>query len=107
MAPRANLTGQISPPMAERQTGSDRFPELGGLCFKSQRPEHFRREHRRRRSQKNASWSQRRRKETQESRPALRDRRLELDFRLERRTSSKNELDIHFYIERLLSSHVA
>src|SRR6218665_3614548 len=56
---------------------------------------------------KNASWSRRRRKETQESRPALRDRRLELDFRLERRTSSKNELDIHFYIERLLSSHVA
>src|SRR6218665_877488 len=104
MAPRANSTGQISPPMAERQTGSDRFPELGGLCFESQRPEHFQRGHRRRR---NASWSQRRRKETQESRPALRDRRLELDFRLERRTSSKNELDIHFYIERLLSSHVA
>src|SRR6218665_1476607 len=77
----------------------------GGLCFESQRPDHFRREHRRRRT--STHRGHRRRKGTQESRPTLRDRRLELDFRLERRTSSKNELDIHFYIERLLSSHVA
>ena len=31
MAPRADSTGQISPPMAERKTGSDRFPELGAF----------------------------------------------------------------------------
>src|SRR6218665_3715013 len=106
MAPRANLTGQISPPMAERQTGSDRFPELGGLCFESQRPDHFGREHRRRRSQTHLESEKTER--TTEPRPALKNRfRLELDFRLERWSSSKNELDIYFYIERLLSSHVA
>jgi len=68
MAPRANSTGQISPPMAERQTGSDRFPELGAfvsnhkglITFDANTEEDGR---------KNASWSQRRRKETQESRP--------------------------------------
>src|SRR6218665_2436004 len=105
MAPRAHSTGQISPPMAERQTGSDRFPELGGLCFGLQRPNHF--------STRTPKETERivvteKTERTTEPRPALENRfRLELDFRLERWSSSKNELDIYFYIERLLSSHVA
>ena len=72
-------TGQISPPMAERQTGSDRFPELGAFVSNHKGLITFGREHRRRRSQTHLESEKTER--TTEPRPALKNRfRLELDL---------------------------